>query len=343
MKRRRLLSGVAAVPCSLIGLSSLAQRVPRIPDADVNALRRLLDLPAHQVDYAQAKLEMDRMVDPAADASWASQRLDEMAREIAGMLALKGMARQIPALQKIEALRAYLYQPGSWNSGLVFKYDLENDPTGKTILANKLLPNYLRYRLGNCISMPILFLILAQKLRIHCSLATAPEHLFVKFRDEAGTYHNIEATSGGGLKRDSSYQREFEITQLAIDNGIYLRALPANEGVMVMMETLLQHLSERRDWDGVHSITSLILERYPKSIQAILFKRSAYLAVLDLRYRSKYPRFTDIPADLRDNADQLVKNVRGMEVKAEALGWRWPSSEFERTNARIVRNALNNQ
>jgi regulator of sirC expression with transglutaminase-like and TPR domain len=339
MKRRTLLlssgAGIFSVPAH-------PQRIAIASGVDIEALRALLQLADNQIDYAKAKLTIDRMVDPKADIPWALQRLDQMVSEISAMFSGQDFARRTSSAARIEALTAYLYNPGPWNQNRVFRYDLEHDPTGKEIIGNKLLPNYLRSRLGNCVSMPVLFLILSQRLGLDVSLATAPEHAFVKYRDERGTVYNLETTDHAGLKRDASYQKEFEITQEALNNGIYLRALPKREALTVMMGELLEHLARKSDAAGVHAVADLILAQFPKSIDAILHKHHAYIVALKTQYKSKYARFDDIPADKRDDARRLVAAAREWYMKAHALGWRPPSKEFEEAAEQLTRNARKN-
>ena len=52
------------------------------------------------------------------------------------------------------------------------------------------MSNYLATKLGNCVSMPALFVIIGRKIGIDVTLSLAPEHMFVKFRDESGVYIN---------------------------------------------------------------------------------------------------------------------------------------------------------
>jgi hypothetical protein len=60
-----------------------------------------------------------------------------------------------------------------------------------------MLSTYVRTRKGNCVSMPVLFLIVADRIGLKVRLAAAPLHLFVRYTDAAGADHNLEATSGG--------------------------------------------------------------------------------------------------------------------------------------------------
>jgi hypothetical protein len=76
-------------------------------------------------------------------------QMAEEARRLAGPSPTEG--------DLLAALRKLIYESGPWNGYRPFAYD-HSDPYGDHI-SNKLLHAYLATRLGNCISMPVLFLI----------------------------------------------------------------------------------------------------------------------------------------------------------------------------------------
>src|SRR3546814_13674837 len=76
---------------------------------------------------------------------------------------------------------------------------------------NKLLPTYLASRRGNCVSMPVLHIILAEKLGLNVHLSTAPLHMFVRYTNPQNQRDlSIEPTSGGYPTRDV-WSREKQI------------------------------------------------------------------------------------------------------------------------------------
>lgn len=146
-------------------------------DANLQAIRVLLESPDDKIDLARAKLTLDRMIDPSIDVESNAKQLDAMAGEIRAMLPANPTS-----LQKMETLIQYMYKAGAWNDNQAYSYDL-NDPFGKNV-RNKLLPTYLMTRKGNCLSMPVLFIILGQKIGLTVTASTTPAHLFVKYRLE---------------------------------------------------------------------------------------------------------------------------------------------------------------
>jgi regulator of sirC expression with transglutaminase-like and TPR domain len=174
------------------------------------------------MDFARAKLAVDRFVDPAIDEAAALAELDGMMAIIGKMLGTLPPELASTDIEKMKALRAVLYEPGHWNNARPFQYDL-SDPLGQQPRA-QFLTSYLATRKGNCVSMPMLFLALGERLGLDMTLSTAPLHIFVKFTDRAtGKTWNLETTSGAGFTRDEHYHKNLPITDAAVANGVYLR------------------------------------------------------------------------------------------------------------------------
>jgi len=172
----------------------------------------VLAAPESDVDLARSKIAIDRLIDPSIDAERTLAQLDAMASQVRSMVPASASKHDV-----VVALQTYLYVAGPWNGGQPFRYDLD-DPYGK-IVKNKLLATYLATRRGNCVSMPLLFIVLGQKLGLDVTAAEAPEHVFVKFRDEQGRLFNIEATSGG-FKADAGYEKDLPMSPQALASGI---------------------------------------------------------------------------------------------------------------------------
>jgi hypothetical protein len=126
------------------GVSIAAPAIAAPQDAaakalDLQELRKLLATPEGQIDFATAKLTIDRAIDPTIDAAAVQQKLDAMAGAIRSRFPVGASRRG-----KLDILLSFLYQPGPWNDQRPFSYDFD-DPFGKN-LRNKLLPTYLASR-----------------------------------------------------------------------------------------------------------------------------------------------------------------------------------------------------
>lgn len=266
-------------------------------------------------DLLDVKLTVDSMVDPSANAQAVEAEIARMADAIGSMAG--EMAR---SAEKLTALKRYLYESGEWNGNNPFQYDLD-DPLGEKP-ANRLLQRYLTTRRGNCITMPILFLALGQRLGLTMTLAEAPLHVFVKYTDDDGAVWNLEATSGGGFTRDVWYRRKLPMSDQAVANGVYLRPLSHDEATALIASFLVEHQIEEGAFEQAIATADVLLRHYPDFAYGLVKKGSAYSGLLRRERAGKYTRMEDIPPALKANADRWYAENMEAFAKAEALGWR---------------------
>lgn len=299
---------------SLAGLCLAAALSPAWAASSLTALKGQFDLPDERVDYATAKLVVDQLIDPGTDSTAIRRELDRWEQAVRANVPAGANGRQT-----VDALLKTLYESGPWNDGKPFSYDL-NDPLGKNPV-NKRLATYLATRKGNCVSMPILVAILGQRLGLTITLTTAPEHVLAKFADDSiQNWVNVEAT-GGGYKRDESYVRDTGISQVALDNEIYLRPLHPHEAVGVIASTLMEHYAREGDGDALMEVADMALAANPKDTVAMIWKANAAYLLIQSRYQRKYPNVADIPSGLAPDFQRLSRENRVWFAKAEALGW----------------------
>jgi hypothetical protein len=136
---------------------------------------------------------------------------------------------------KLSALRRVIYESGAWNGGRPFAYD-HADPLGQNV-RNKLIATYLATRRGNCVSMPVLVLIVGERMGLNLALSTAPLHIFLRHTEESGREINLEATSGAHPARTLWYRQNLPMTDRAIESGLYMRTLSRWEAVAHMAST----------------------------------------------------------------------------------------------------------
>ena len=266
------------------------------------------------LDYAAAKLAFDQLIDPTHNAPYAVAQLDrltESTRQLAGSAATPN--------RTFAALRRVIYEDGPWNEGRAFAYD-QSDPMGQRI-DTKLLATYLRTRRGNCVSMPVLFLIMADRLGLDVGLATAPLHMFVRYRSENGQVVNVEATSGGHPSRDEWYRERMPMTDRAISNGVYLRTLGWRESVALIESTVLEWLIERERFEEALAVSDVILRNAPRDAYTMAKQGSVYGELIRREFENRYRGPAMVPAALRDRYAMLTQRNQAAFARAEALGW----------------------
>ncbi len=282
----------------------------------VTTIRAVLSSPESDMDFAKAKLTFDKIVDPNIDIATTLMQIDQMVRVITSMA-----GPNLSNRAKLTAVRNYLYVSGDWNDHKPFQYDM-TDPLGKK-LANKLLPNYIETRRGNCVTMPILFLILASRLGLPVALSTAPLHFFIKYADDVtGQTINLETTSGAYPARDEWIRKQAPMTDQAIANGVYLRALTKRETLAAMATIVLESdIEQRRGYEAV-DVADVILQYYKNFAYAMVEQGTGYALQMQTEFADKYPRPFDIPPALLPRFQMLQQQNLSAFARAEALGWR---------------------
>lgn len=110
-----------------------------------------------------------------------------------------------------------------------FYYDYD-DYGGDADMRNTFITKCLATGYGQCASMPIVYLVLAERLGVTAYLSHAPGHYFVKHADSTGYIINYEATSGWRMT-DHWYADHLAILPEAMRSGIYLDTLSTRKVV----------------------------------------------------------------------------------------------------------------
>ena len=140
--------------------------------------------------------------------------------------------------KRVRALNTFLYRTGYWNDSITFSYD--DDDLQVTRLDNKFINGYLSTKKGSCITMPMLYVLLGEKLGYPIYAVRSPKHFFVRYISDNKKYNfqsNIEATNGGGYISDKQYKKDIIIPESAIKNGVYLRTLTKKEYIASLLLT----------------------------------------------------------------------------------------------------------
>lgn len=201
-------------------------------------IEEILQLPNEQIDLGKACLILAKDAYPNLDIERFDYVLDYMADQI------RRLVQDITDPEfRIGALNTYLYQKGWWNDSLTFTYDLE-DLEAKS-KHNRFLNGYLSTRKGSCMTMPMLHLVLADRLGWPIRAVRSPKHFFARYIQEGFDENNIEATSGGGYISNRQYMKDVGIPEKAIDNGVYLRTLSKKEYLATLLINNARHYQER--------------------------------------------------------------------------------------------------
>jgi regulator of sirC expression with transglutaminase-like and TPR domain len=198
---------------SWITLSALLVLCGPTSAGDVNDL---LMLPENKIDIGIAALTFAKEFYPALNIASYSVKIDSLVEKVRSKT--RG---SLDPEYRIRVLNTLLFLDEG------FHYDHESSSKGRSEIF--FLNNLLDSKEGNCFSMPVLYLAVAQRLGYPVYPVDVPDHLFLRYVDPGFKEQNIEVTSGGGYVPNAIYVKDFSIGEKGRKNGSYLHTLTYRE------------------------------------------------------------------------------------------------------------------
>ncbi len=128
------------------------------------------------------------------------------------------------AIQKLYSGDNFVYESKTGKTNNIrFRYDFD-DFDGANDWTKMFVTKLLQTHSGQCHSLPLLYLCIAEQLHAKAYLALAPNHSFIQFFDSRGKLHNFETTNGHWVSTDWLIQSD-AITATAYKNQTYLDTL----------------------------------------------------------------------------------------------------------------------
>lgn len=151
------------------------------------------------------------------------------------------------------------------------KYDFE-DYWGRQNWSKMFVTKLLKTNTGQCHSMPLLYLTLAEAIGAEAYLSLSPNHSYIKFQDEKARWYNLELTNGM-LTVPSFILNNGYITAEAMQNKIYMQNLTRQQMLSQFYTDLASGYIHKFGYDGfVKKVIDKALELYPTSINANMLK-----------------------------------------------------------------------
>jgi hypothetical protein len=217
---------------------------------------------------------------------------------------------------------------------LPFRYDFE-DPFGKESWTKMFVSRLLTTRKGQCHSMPLLYLLLAEEMGVHDAWLThSPNHSYIKVRGSKGNIHNFETTNGH-YTSDSWVLSSNFIKAEALVNDIYLDTLSKRELVASRLADLGMGYVQQFGYDKfVSQCAGTVLKYHPNDIQALQVEANYRTAlfgyvVWQLNYPppntiNQYPEAYEL-LRLRDEMYDKIDGM-GYEPMPEEVYLQWLNS-----------------
>lgn len=188
---------------------------------------------------------------------------------------------------------------------LPFKYDFDdymaNEDWTKMFVEKALATNS-----GQCHSLPLLYLILAEEIGAKAQLAYSPSHSYVKFQDDNGKWHNVELTNEM-MTTDAFVLQSGYIKAEALQNEIYMLPLNRNELLSHVLFDLAKGYAVKYCYDSfVEQVIEKALELDPNNINAHMVKSD---------YRTM--RFMYVQKQLNVSPDNIHKYPKAKQLLDE--------------------------
>lgn len=151
-------------------------------------------------------------------------------------------------IQKFMGDTLYIHSNGKRKGHLPYYYDFI-DPIGKD-RRNYFVTKTLATGSGQCHTLPVVYLLLAEALGVEAYMAYNPQHSFIRFRNNGGSVINYETTVDNYLP-DAFYMETLPAMAGAYQNSFYIHNLDKRQVVASVLFDLGASFI-REHWMGNH-------------------------------------------------------------------------------------------
>lgn len=202
-------------------------------------------------------------------------------------------------------------------------YDFE-DFWGRMDYSKMFVSKLIDEGTGQCHSLPLLYLLIAEQIGAEASLAFAPNHSYIKFKDPYGVWQTLELTVGAVSSDNFIIQSGF-VKSEAIKSKIYLDPISEKQVVAQSINDLVMAYTRKYGHDNnafIQDAIGLVYQEYPSSITAHQILANYFQDRLD--YVVQQYQAYGLSKEQFDNdphAQELLNSVIGANKHIERLGY----------------------
>lgn len=242
------------------------------------------------------------------------------------------------------ALCNFFFYPCSGNSQKPFEYDFSNE-FSKDDWHYQLVSRTIKTHKGQCHSLPWTFKLYAEELGANVSLAHAPRHCFIMYKDEDDLFPedwvNVESTTHQ-YQPTFWIKEHFSIKDSAVVVGTYLTPLSDIQTVACQLADLaFGYYHKYKIYDEFTlKCAKLSLKYYPMNPNAILVKGKSLDALLK-RHLEQNGNFRDAYTDINDYQykqcmQALMATYWTQETEELRRKWQQSPEEIERIKKNVI-------
>ncbi len=186
------------------------------------------------------------------------------------------------------AVFAYMTDTVKENDFQPYSYDFDDfmgDKDWRSMFVTKLMQT----RKGNCHSLPYFYKILCDEMNVEAFLAIAPNHVYIKHKDENRQWANIELTNGSFF-RDQWMIEQMAVTVEAIKSEAYMNPLNETEMLAMCLFDLASGYQYNYGYDDFFlEVVEEGLKYFPNSIELHMNKANYYLDLAENLKQNNHP------------------------------------------------------
>ena len=210
---------------------------------------------------------------------------------------------------------------------LPFGYDFE-DFWGEQHWPKMFVSKLIATHTGNCHSLPYFYKILAEETGAKAYLSLAPNHVYIKTRNQKDGWYNTELTSGM-FPVDAWMMASGYIHLSAIQNGIYMDTLSQEQNIALCLIDLAHGYEKKyQDTKFVMQCVDLALQYYPHYANGLLLKAETIKKQFEqmmTKYKATYP--VDL-FELIPESKMLFDKMQATYLQVHQLGYRTMPKEM---------------
>jgi hypothetical protein len=240
-------------------------------------------------------------------------------------------------IQKLYARQNLYYNAQTKETVLVkpISYRFE-DYQGEKDYTNMFVTKLLATSKGQCHSMPLLYLLIAEQLGAKAYLSLAPQHSFIKFPGTQNKLYSFETTNGSIVSGTWITQSGY-INAKALQNHTYLDTLSTRALYGQMLNDLLLGYLKKFPYDAfAEKIRQKVLQANPRNVSALIVaaNEATQIALSKIRAAGN-PKSADLPNF--PEAYNAYLNMHSSYEQLEATGYQdMPAEAYQRWLQSIV-------
>jgi hypothetical protein len=210
-----------------------------------------------------------------------------------------------------------------------YSYDFE-DPWGKQDWTKQFVTKLISGGKGQCHSMPLMYLILAEEIGVEAWHSYSPSHTYIKVDDGKGNMLNYETTNGY-YTTDVFVQSSGYVKAEAVRSGIYMDTMSRKEVVAACLADMAKGYAIKYGFDNfVINCIEKSLEYSPNNVYALQLKSDyqtyLFFYVIDQLGRPPVERLPEFP-----KAYELFLKMHDVYGQIDGLGFEeMPQDAYER-------------